>query len=605
MKKIFKGLLLVIIFIQAYSCRKTDVLDPKPNTDLNLETTFADSSRTSDFLFGIYSYISRDYSIEKWYDIRMSISDATDESNHRLGDLKQPNGVLISGTLSPGNGTGNHPYRTTYIDSYLQIRQVNIFLANVDKSPFSNDMKKSSKAQARFLRIWYYHLLVNGWGGVILMGDDILGPNDVFEKPRSSYEECVNYMVRELDAIENDLPASWDSQNFGRINSVAVRALKSRILLYAASPLTNGGNIGKTAEQIKVTGYESFSEQRWVDAAKAAKDALDLANVNGYGLLVMHTLDNVSKPAPGYGFAKTFLLRRNKESILQGMHVRGGNNRLGGAYLPSKVNTATIQSVPTHNLVKAFGTINGKPTHEDPEWNANKPYDKRDPRLNYSVISNGSNWRTSASASQFARLYTYVGEPNGHGYTGDPNNSYWYTSYYNRKMLDSISTGSSAGIQRVWHLIRYAELILNYAEASNESGNIQIAYDQISLLRERAGIKPGADLMYGLKPNMLKEDMRAVILNERQVELAFEGHRYYDVRRTKTAMENQNVTITAMKITKSGNPATVSASDTFIYEEVPVAGRIINHVFFEQNYWYPFHQDEVNKNSALIQNPGY
>src|SRR5690606_34625773 len=120
-----------------YGCRKSDVLDPKPNTDLNLETTFADSSRTSDFLFGIYSYIGREYSLEKWYDISMSMADATDEANHRLGDLKQPNGVLITGTLSPGNGTGNHPYRTTYIDAYLQIRQVNLFLANVDKSPFS------------------------------------------------------------------------------------------------------------------------------------------------------------------------------------------------------------------------------------------------------------------------------------------------------------------------------------------------------------------------------------------------------------------------------------------------------------------------------------
>src|SRR5690606_13127863 len=159
-----------------------------------------------------------------------------------------------------------------------------------------------------------------------------------------------------------------------------------------------------------------------------------------------------------------FLLRRNKESLLQGMHVRGGANRLGGALLPPVVNTAVAQSRPTHNLVKAFGTINGKPTSEDSEWDAANPYKGRDPRLHYTVIRNGTNWRTTAS-STMKPVYTYVGEPNGQGYTGDPENGYWNTGYYNRKMLDSLYTGtSSSGLQRVWHLIRYAEVMLNYAE---------------------------------------------------------------------------------------------------------------------------------------------
>ncbi len=609
MKNVLKGLLLVLILTQVFSCRKTDILDPKSNNDLNLETTFADSSRTSDFLMGIYSYISREYSIEKWYDIRMGITDATDESNHRLGDLKQPNGVLISGTLSSANSTGNHPYRTTYIDSYLQIRQINLFLANVGKSPFSEPMKITSKAEARFLRIWYYHLLVRGWGGAILLGDELLSPNDVFDRPRSSYDESVKYMVSELNAIENDLPASWDSQNYGRITSVAVKALKSRILLIAASPLTNGGNMGTTPAQKLVVGYDSYSEQRWVDAANAAKEALNLADANGYGLLVMNTLDDVNKPAPGYGFAKAFLLRRNKESLLQGMQVRGGNNRLGQALLPPQVNSSATAnnrtSMPTHNLVKQFLTINGKPTNEDPQWNANDPYKNRDPRLGYSIITNGTNWRTESSASQFKRIYTYVGEPNGNGFTGSETNSYWYTGYFNRKMLDSTSTGGSAGIERVWHLIRYAEVVLNYAEAANESGQISVAYDQIKALRARAGIRLGADGMYGLKPNLSKDAMRAVVMNERTVELAFEGHRYYDVRRTKTAMDNQNITMMAMKITKSGNASTVSPSDTFTYEEVPVAGQTITHVFYEPNYWFPMHKDETDKNPAIVQNPGY
>lgn len=604
MKNLIKGLVLMVMLFQVYACRKSDILDPKPNTDLNLETTFADSARTSDFLFGIYSLISRDFSIERWYDIRMSISDGTDEANHRLGDLKQPNGVLISGTLSPGNGSGNHPYRTVYVDCYLQIRQANIFLANVGRSPFSESMRKSSIAQARFLRAYYYHILVKSWGGVVLVGDEVLDATADFERPRASYEECVNYIVSELDAAANDLPPSWDAQNYGRITSVAALALKSTVLLYAASPLTNGENIGKTPEQRKAVGYDSYSEQRWADAANAAKAALKLADDNGYGLLVNHKLGN-NQNAPGYGFAQAFLLRRNKESLLQGMQVRGGANRLGGALLPPVVNTAVSQSRPTHNLVKAFGTINGKATSEDTEWNAADPYKKRDPRLHYTVIRNGTNWRTTAS-SAMKPVYTYVGEPNGQGYTGDPENGYWNTGYYNRKMLDSLYTGTnSSGLQRVWHLIRYAEVMMNYAEASNESGNTDVAYEQLKVLRERAGIRAGANGLYGLKPNMTKVEMRDVILNERQVEFAFEGHRYFDVRRTKTAMVNQNVVITAMKIIKTGNANTVSSGDTFTYEEVPIAGRVVTHTFFEQNYWFPFHQDEMNTNPGLVQNPGY
>ncbi|MEJ5963856.1 RagB/SusD family nutrient uptake outer membrane protein [Pedobacter immunditicola] len=601
MKNLFKGILAIVIFSQVYACKKGDVLDAKPNTDLNQETVFADSTRTSDFLFGIYSLLSREYSVEKWYDISMSMSDATDEANHRLGDLKQPNGVIITGTLSPGNGTGNHPYRTTYIDAYLKIRQANVFLANVDKSPFSESLKKTTKAEARFLRAWYYHLLVKNWGGIVLLGDELLGPNDVFEKPRASYEEAVDYIVSELDAIEADLIPSQNGQNYGRITSVAVRALKSRVLLYAASPLTNGGNIGKTPAQRLVTGYESYSEQRWKDAADAAKSALDLADANAYGLVVNHVLGN-GTPAPGYGFAQQFLLRRNQESILQGMHVRGGNKRLEGRYLPTSTGTATVQSVPTHNLVKAFGTINGKATSGDADWNAAKPYEKRDPRLHYTVIRNGSLWRKTSASTQ-SPIYTYVGAGSD-SYTGDPNTGYWYTGYYNRKFMDSTVNTGSGSFQRVWHLIRYAELVMNYAEASNESGNITVTYNQLKRLRARAGIRAGADGNYGIKPNMSKEEMRDLILNERQVEFAFEGHRYYDVRRTKTAMDNQNATMLAMKITKSTTGA-VKPTDTYKYEEVPIAGRTITHVFFEQNYWFPFHQTEMNTNPMLVQNPGY
>src|SRR5690606_480809 len=108
---------------------------------------------------------------------------------------------------------------------------------------------------------------------------------------------------------------------------------KSRILLYAASPLTNGENIGKTAEQRLLTGYESYSEQRWRDAALAAEQAIQLADANGYGLVVNHNLGN-GPSAPCHGFAEQFIHRQSQGSLLQRMHVRGRNKRVEDRLLP-------------------------------------------------------------------------------------------------------------------------------------------------------------------------------------------------------------------------------------------------------------------------------
>ncbi|PRY53598.1 putative outer membrane starch-binding protein [Arcticibacter pallidicorallinus] len=611
MKNSIKALIFFTIVLQAYSCKKQDILDAKPNTDLNLETTFADSTRTSDFLFGIYSDIALDFSIERHYSISVSLADAADESNHRLGGLNQPNTVLALGALSPANGQGNHPYQNTWQKSYSNIRAVNIFLANVDSSPFSESLKRSSKAEARFLRAWYYHLLVKGFGGVPLLGDRILEATDVFDTPRSSYDDCVKYMVSELEAIEKELVPSQNSQNYGRITSVAAKALKSRILLYAASPLTNGGNIGNSPEQRAVAGYESYSEQRWREAADAAKDALDVADAHGYGLHVRHTIGSGSsiKAAPGYGFAEIYTRRRaigtdadgkplKEEFLLPGMRVTGGNKRLESRFLPQSTGTSRTESAPSHNLVKAFGTINGKPTAEDPAYDPAKPYQNRDPRLHYTVIFNGTLWRASSGSSQ-KPVYTYNGAP-----TDGINNSAWFTGYYWRKMMDSTVNSNSGSFQRVWPLIRYAEVLMNYAEAKNETGDIAATYEALKRIRERAGIRAGSNGMYGLEPGMSKEKMREVILNERQVEFAFESHRYYDVRRTKTAIENQNVLMTAMKITKSGAADVVKSTDTYQYSEEPIATNG-QHVFYERNYWFPIRQTEMDTNPSFVQNPGY
>ncbi len=158
-----------------------------------------------------------------------------------------------------------------------------------------------------------------------------------------------------------------------------------------------------------------------------------------------------------------------------------------------------------------------------------------------------------------------------------------------------ISANSGANTNRAWPLIRYAEILLNYAEAINEAGQTALAYPKLIELRQRAGIDPGANNLYGLKPNMTKEEMREVVRNERRIELAFEDHRWHDIRRWKIAMVTNNQYNKVMKITKNSN-------GSYTYER---RESIRRHNFRPEMYLMPIPDAEINKMPALLQNPGW
>ncbi|MNK41380.1 SusD family protein [compost metagenome] len=273
-----------------------------------------------------------------------------------------------------------------------------------------------------------------------------------------------------------------------------------------------------------------------------------------------------------------------------------------GALLPVTRGVTTPQAMPSQNLVDAFGTINGKSTETDVKsptnptgFDAANPYVNRDPRLNYTVIYNQTMWFNNATGNK-QPVNTYIGVQDGWSVNGSAGLTY-ATGYFWRKMMDD-GTANNGGptLQRVWGLIRLAEVMLNYAEAANEDNNITAAYDQLKALRKRAGILPGGDGNYGLSPTLDKDAMRLVIQNERMVELAYEGHRFFDVRRWKLAMEKFNFTMMGMQITKTGN--------NYTYNKVPITNNAVR-VFKEANYFFPIAQAEISRVPAIIQNPGY
>ncbi|ACU04444.1 RagB/SusD family nutrient uptake outer membrane protein [Pedobacter heparinus] len=578
---------LLTLLLAISACKKSgDFLDNKDDSAFTEESVFADSARTMDFLARIYSDIHASYSKSRW-DSKGNLEQTCDEAEYRNIGGTEKTIVVVYATFN----ANNVPFADVWTTGYANIRRANIYLQKADGSPLSAALKARTKAEARFLRAWYYFMMVKTFGGIPIIGDKVFEASDEVNVPRNTYAESVDYLIKELDQIAAALPLvdDYPERDYGRVTRGAALSLKSRILLYAASPLFNGGAITSDPVKAALVSYPAASLSRWADAAKAAEDVI---NLNQYALMK----DNST---PGLGFSKVFLTRApNPEFIFA--QLKPNNKDLENFYNPPS-RGGNWYSSPTQNLVNDFGTINGKPIATDlkspsnPQgYDAANPYSNRDPRMGYTVIYNGALW-FNKTTNRKDPVYTFIGA----GGTMDSISiktpySGSSTGYYCRKMCDeNVSANGTATTQRGYAMIRYAEILLNYAEAINESGQTSKAYPKLIEIRDRAGIKAGTDGLYGLKANMSQEEMRAVIQNERRVELAFEEHRFWDVRRWKIAEQTDNVTTQGIKITKSGS--------TYTYALTPVR----KHNFRPAMYVLPIPQTEISKMPALIQNPGW
>lgn len=563
MKKIFLAAIFAITFISA--CKKGGFLDQVKVTDLNEETTFADSARTMQFLTRIYSDIG--FSADpKRFGGSVGVYCIGDETEHSSQSATAYNIIFQTGGVSALNIPDD-----AWVTTYANIRRVNVFLSHLSTTPLSAPLKARTAGEARFLRAWYYFILLKHYGGVPLVGDVVYTATDVVPGKRATYEACVNYIEAECNAAAAALPLVNTTLDYGRITKGAALALKARLLLYAASPLFNG----RADNMDGLLGYSTADDARWVKAAQAAKDVIDLGQYQLYEL------------AGGLGFQKVFTLRKNSEYILAAM---AGNNRTLEAIWDPASRTGSGSAMPYQELVDAFAMNNGKAiTDPTSGYDPANPYANRDPRFNWTILYNDA-LRLNTSKT-ITPVSTYAATPASQD--GFPVTK---TGYYLRKMLDdnTIASSTSSQTERCFPLIRYAEILLNYAEASNEAGNTSIAYDQLRAIRKRAGIAAGTDGNYGIAANLSKEDMRKVLQNERRVELAIEEHRYWDVRRWKIAENVSNKTLHGMKITKTGT--------TYTYEIVNIRTPV-----FTAPKWYlwPIPQGEVNKSLELLQNPGW
>jgi len=394
-------------------------------------------------------------------------------------------------------------------NNYGKIRSINQFLVKMPNSVLSEGYKKELQGQVTFFRAYRYFDLVQLYGGVPLVLEPLEGvggdAKDQAAIPRSSTSQSIQQIVKDLDYSIANLPGKWSNSNdWGRITSGAAAGFKGRILLHYASPQFNPNDLS----------------ERWQAAYDANKKAIDLLTANGFKL---HT-----------SFKDLwFTEANNPESVW----VTCYNNKVGDQInknqtwdnntRPSYLGTGSGSNQPTWEITQAFPMKNGKNiTETGSGYDARLFYKNRDPRFDNTIAFNGATWPINGNTNY--RLWTYMVD------NKTVEQKATVSGFYVRKAIDpNLATGAVANSGTDWIEMRYAEVMLNFAESACGINKLDEAYKQLTDIRKRAGIDAGADGLYGLKANMTRSEMFEAILLERQIELAFEGKRFWDLRRWK------------------------------------------------------------------------
>lgn len=592
-----------------FSCKKGGFLDPQVEP-LSEKNVFADSTMTFNFLNNIYWNTGLDI-----VNYRNNIGGATgggpgsSDWNDSFETLSSNAASGYSGQdafLKGSSNSSSHPLLVMWTLLYKKIRAANKFIANVPSSPISASRKKVLTAEARFLRAFYYQMLVRYYAGVQIVGDDVSDDFPTYDYKRNTYKECVDYIASEYDKAAVDLPSATtlEAINYGRATSGACKAMKARLFITAASPLFNGSPASTDAAVLPLISYSaSYDVSLWQKAADACKAVIDLPE---YALVI----DNTNATYPGNGFWRMFTDgRKNTEFIFayncsRTAAASAGNSSTGNlerAWFPWSIlgSTDLTYMNPSQNVVDAFGMANGKLiTDAGSGYNALDPYKNRDPRFYYSIIYNQATM-TNRSTTALTTINIYSDAANNK--VGDGVQQYYTkTGYYSRKMCNDRIPYTSLTVDRSLPMIRLAELILGYAEALNELGQTESAVIQVNKIRSRAGITAGTDGRYGIPVGVTQAQLRTLIRNEYRVEFFGEGHWYYDTRRWKTAETTENG---GLQLVRAKQNATGSAYPfNYTYENTAVVMTFLKPAM----YFVPIPLTEVLKsNGLLLQNPGW
>ncbi|MDL2255896.1 RagB/SusD family nutrient uptake outer membrane protein [Parabacteroides sp. OttesenSCG-928-G06] len=540
--------IVVSVLLSLSACQELDLVNP---STISSDDVWKDPKLIEMYVNHLYIYLPG-------WDVRL-MNNISDEARNNY-TWNSANKVIVGEWNDTSNPMDN------WAHSYKYIRVANDFLKDVVNASVSQDVIKVTSAEVRFIRALFYFNLVKRYGGVPLITMPQTLDEDL-EVPRNSLDECINFIINETDAIVNDLPK--DAAR-GKITKGAALALKTRVLLYAASPLYNTAN----------------DASKWQKAADAAKAVIDLNKYDLYPDIKRIWLDKSDN---------------HKEAILERQYQMPNASHGWDCAVKTLdlANGDAGNCSPLQELIDAFPMKNGKHIDEAGSgYDPQNPYVGRDDRF-YANIGYNQAVVSGVQGGVLNKNYVLQIYKGGNDFdfpSGNPAYQDYttYTGYFTIKAVDPDNTEYryGGGSVQPWIEFRYAEVLLNYAEALNEiQGPSPAIYDALNKVRKRAGIAED------LQMNHSKEQLRDLIRNERYVELCFEQHRYWDLRRWKVADQVLN----GRKYT--GVVITKEEDGTFSYDYQPVEAQ--NLVFETKMYFMPIPMSELSKNGKLEQNPGW
>lgn len=541
------GILLLSLCATMTFSSCDDYLEPKAKDRLSEMVPWQSYSNAKIYVNSFYGYV-RDYGVFGSYFVNGAYVEA-------LTDIAK------AGSSVPGAGNANiyamQPTAITpgqnglsvWVGAYDRIRRINEFLEGLDKyAKFSDAEKNLLKGQAHFVRGYLYFLIMRGSGSAVLRTD--LNPEK--NAPRSSAKDCWDFISQEFDLAVANSPEQWPDGDFGRFTKGAAYAMKSRAMLYA---------------------------ERWEDAYNAANEVKKLAE--GKQLYALNA--DYSKALISYKLG-------NKESICEFNYTRplahsyditmapGGDNKLSGA-----------QVMPTQELVESYELKDGG----YPDWTAfhsgnsvaqSPVYDQLEPRFKATILYNGASWKGRVVEPFVEGKDGFATYPcDGGSNLGKTVTGYYVKKYLNEANTDLVNVPS----EQTYVEIRYAEVLLNLAEAAFHANKPTEALAALKQVRDRVGL-PTA--------NLSGDALLKSIYQERKVELAFEGHRYWDLRRWKQAhIVLSNMRVHGLMITKSG--------DDFAYQYVTCDD--VDRQFPQRLYTLPVPPEEIANNILCEQIDGW
>lgn len=636
MKIAYKLLFLLFLILGYSSCQFLDIVPDEITTE---DDAFKDRNAAKNYVYSCYGYLPQSNIAQGSLDLLTGDEVITAFEHETFASFPK------------GNYTASNPVISYWNTFFQGLRQCYLFLANVDKVPdLTESVKTDYIAQIKFLIAYYHYQLARCYGPIILIKElPDVSVSQADYLPRTSYDECVEWICNLLDEAAQSLPpVRTNKEDYGLATSVAAKAVKAKMLLYAASPLFNGNSKFYDDFKDKLGNLlmpVTYDPNKWIKAKNAIKEAIDLAEQNGHALYTKQDYkmgNEDANPYPATGpvrCLRTCLVdwdSRNPEVLLAETRNEGSYG-IQNKSLPFVTDGWAWNGIgPTWAMLNRFYTKNGLPWDEDPAYkdrdklkivnvdaaHADEAHEgsktiefnlEREPRFyawiafqgGYYEVMNGStnpayvmsNGKKDNSDSRLICDFVLGGNCSRGTATVQRSGNYTPSGYLNKKGVDPntvVSTNSTNLNQYPWPIIRLADLYLAYAEACVETNDLETAKQYLNKVRERAGI-PTVEKSWSGIATLDQAKLRQIVRQERMNELYLENQNFWDMRRWLLAEQYFNVKAKGLNI------AATTIEDYAIVKTIDFERK------FEAptQYLLPIPSTDINRNEKLVNNPGY